>query len=233
MRKILQKFGNFTIIWKFYKNLATIWNIWPQFDKFDHNLKNLTKIGQFFQIWPKCVFEPYFFLLSSSFFFLLLPLSLYRSEIYFDIFSKKLQIFEKHAKFATNWTFCSQMYIMLSNVNFLNFFKNFIFSKKNAKFATKWKCCSQIYIIALKCTFFDIFKKKTSNFQKQYQICHKINILLSNIHHALKMYILLHLKKFKFSKTCQICHKMKFCSQINVHLLHKFKIWNLPRRSRA
>ena len=61
------------------------------------------------------------------------------------------------------------------------------------------------------------FFQKNFKLSKQYQICHKMNILLSNIYHCSQMYIFWHLKKkFKFSKTCQICHKMKVLLS-NVH----------------
>ena len=67
------------------------------------------------------------------------------------------------------------------------------------------------------------FFQKNFKFLKQCQICHSINIWLSNVHHWSQMYIFWHfftLKKIQiFKKHAKFATKWKFCSQMYISAL--------------
>ena len=122
---------------------------------------------------------------------------------------------------AQNENFALKCTSLLSNVHFWHLKKNFKFLKKwqichnmnifrkNDKFATIWTFSSQMYIIALKCTSLlsNVHLKNNFKFSKKLQICHKMNILLANVHHALKCTFFLTFFDI-FQKKLQIFEKM-------------------------
>ena len=137
------------------------------------------------------------------------------------------------------WTLFLSSFFSQFRYIILTFFWHFLtFFPKNFKYLKTCQICDKMYIIALKCTsialkctFFDNFLK-TLNFQKKCQICYKMNILLWNVHHCSQMYNFWHLKKLQIFENMSNLPQNEILLS-NVYLLHKFKIWNLPRRNRS